>query len=69
MSERKERVTGVGYAGVLKGIWKFGMCPRPKGTKLLLEREEEEQQLLLELGNVHYSCVQHTLCGCQRSYL
>lgn len=51
MSERKEKVSGVGYAGILKGIWMFGMSPRPKGKKLLLERAEEEQQLLMELGS------------------
>ena len=51
MTERKERISGVGYGGILKGIWMFGMSPRPKGKKLLLEREEEEQQLLTELGS------------------
>ena len=51
MSERKEKITGVGYGGIMKGIWMFGMSPRPKGKKLLLEREEEEQQLLMELGS------------------
>ena len=51
MSERKERVSGVGYAGILKGIWMYGMSPRPKDKKLLLERAEEEQQLLTEQGN------------------
>ena len=51
MSERKERVSGLGYAGILKGIWTYGMSPRPKGKKLLLERAEEEEQLLMELGS------------------
>ena len=51
MVERKEKVGGVGYAGILKGIWLFGMSPRPKGKKLLLERADEEQQLLMELGS------------------